>query len=61
MKISKHGSIEKGDDSKITKNEDIIFAFFGKLRKVEFRTYIAYVIVLTIYFQSVIVTYKLYV
>ena len=33
----------------------MIFSFFRKLRKIEFWTYIAYVIVLTICFQSVMV------
>ena len=39
----------------IKKREDMSFAFFRKLRKIEFWTYIAYVIVLTICFQSVMV------
>ena len=59
MKILKNKGVEKDDDDKdkqYQKNEDIIFSFVRKLRKIEFYTYIAYVIVLTIYFQSVMVT-----
>ena len=59
MKILKNKGVEKDDDDKdkqYQKNEDIIFSFVRKLRKIEFYTYIAHVIVLTIYFQSVMVT-----
>ena len=48
MKVSK-----KTITTKI--NNDMIFSFFRKLRKNEFWTYIAHVIVLTICFQSVMV------
>ena len=54
----KNEGIEKDDndkDKQYQKREDMIFSFFRKLRKIEFWTYIAYVIVLTIYFQSVMV------
>ena len=58
MTMSKNEGIEKDDNNKdkqYQKREDMIFPFFRKLRKIEFWTYIAYVIVLTICFQSVIV------
>ena len=58
MTMSKNEGIEKDDNSKdkqYQKREDMIFSFFRKLRKIEFWTYIAYVIVLTICFQSVMV------
>ena len=58
MTMSKNEGIEKDDNNKdkqYQKREDMIFSFFRKLRKIEFWTYIAYVIVLTICFQSVIV------
>ena len=56
--MSKNEGIEKDDndkDKQYQKREDMIFSFFRKLRKIEFWTYIAYVIVLTICFQSVMV------
>ena len=56
--MSKNEGIEKDDNSKdkqYQKREDMIFSFFRKLRKIEFWTYIAYVIVLTICFQSVMI------
>ena len=58
MAMSKNQGIEKDDNNKdkqYQKRKDMIFSFFRKLRKIEFWTYIAYVIVLTICFQSVIV------
>ena len=56
--MSKNEGIEKDyndKDKQYQKREDMIFSFFRKLRKIEFWTYIAYVIVLTICFQSVMV------
>ena len=56
--MTKNKGIEKDDndkDKQYQKREDMIFSFFRKLRKIEFWTYIAYVIVLTICFQSVMV------
>ena len=58
MTMSKNEGIEKDyndKDKQYQKREDMIFSFFRKLRKIEFWTYIAYVIVLTICFQSVMV------
>ena len=58
MTMSKNEGIEKDNndkDKQYQKREDMIFSFFRKLRKIEFWTYIAYVIVLTICFQSVMV------
>ena len=58
MSMSKNEGIEKDGnekDKQYQKREDMIFSFFRKLRKIEFWTYIAYVIVLTICFQSVMV------
>ena len=58
MTMSKIKGIQKDDndkDKQYQKREDMIFSFFRKLRKIEFWTYIAYVIVLTICFQSVMV------
>ena len=55
MTMSKNEGIEKDNndkDKQYQKREDMIFSFFRKLRKIEFWTYIAYVIVLTICFQS---------
>ena len=56
--MSKNEGIEKDyndKDKQYQKREDMIFSFFRKLRKIEFWTYIAYVIVLTICFQSVMI------
>ena len=58
MTMSKNEGMEKDDkdkDKQYQKREDVIFSFFRKLRKIAFWTYIAYVIVLTIYFQLVTV------
>ena len=58
MTMSKNEVIEKDDndkDKQYQKREDMIFSFFRKLRKIEFWTYIAYVIVLTICFQPIMV------
>ena len=58
MTMSKNKGIEEDNndkDKQYQKREDMIFSFFRKLRKIEFWTYIAYVIVLTICFQSVMV------
>ena len=58
MSMSKNEGIEKDGnekDKQYQKREDMIFSFFRKLRKIEFWTYIAYVIVLTICFQSVMI------
>ena len=58
MMMSENVGIEKEDndkDKQYQKKEDMIFLFFIKLRKIEFSTYIAYVIVLTICFQPVMV------
>ena len=58
MTMSKNEGLEKDNndkDKQYQKREDMIFSFFRKLRKIEFWTYIAYVIVLTICFQSVMV------
>ena len=55
MTMSKNEGIEKDNndkDKQYQKREDMIFSFFRKLRKIELWTYIAYVIVLTICFQS---------
>ena len=43
--------------SNIKKRRYNLFTFFRKLRKIEFWQYLAYVIILTILFQSVMVTY----
>ena len=56
--MSKNEGIEKDDndkDKQYQKREDMIFSFFRKLRKIEFWKYIAYVIVLAICFQSVMI------
>ena len=56
MTMSKIKGIQKDDndkDKQYQKREDMIFSFSRKLRKIEFWTYIVYVIVLTICFQSV--------
>ena len=53
MKLSKNEGIQKDDndkDKQYQKREDMIFSYFRKLRKIELWTYIAYVIVLTIFF-----------
>ena len=58
MTLSKNEGMEKDDEDKdkqYQKRGDVIFSFFRKLRKTAFWTYIAYVIVLIIYFQSVTV------
>ena len=58
MTMSKNEDMEKDDKDKnkqYQKREDEIFSFSRKLRKIAFWTYIAYVIVLTIYFQLVTV------
>ena len=58
MTMSKNESIEKDgndNDKQYQKREDMIFSLFRKLRKIEFLTYIAYVIFLTICFKSVMV------
>ena len=58
MTMSKNEGMEKDDkdkDKQYQKREDVIFSFFRKLRRIAFWTYIAYVIVLTIYFASVTV------
>ena len=52
MTMSKNKGIQKDDndkDKQYQKREDMIFSFFRKLRKIEFWTYIAYVIDLTIF------------
>ena len=53
MTMSKNEGIEKDDngkDKQYQKREDMVFSFFIKLGKIEFWTYIAYVIVPTICF-----------
>ena len=58
MTMSKNEDMEKDDKGKnkqYQKREDEIFSFSRKLRKIALWTYIAYVIVLAIYFQSVTV------
>ena len=58
MTMSKNEGMEKDDkdkDKQYQKREDVIFSFFRRLRRIAFWTYIAYVIVLTIYFASVTV------
>ena len=53
--MSKNKGIEKdnnGKDKQYQKREDMVFSIFKKVRKIEFRTYIAYVTVLTICFRS---------
>ena len=60
MKIYIREDTEKGDndkDKQYEKNEDIIFSFFRELGKIEFWAFMAYVIILNIYFQSAMVTY----
>ena len=58
MAMSNNEGIQKDandKDKQYQKREDMIFSFFRKLRKIEFCTYIANVIVLIICFQSVMV------
>ena len=58
MTISKNEGIGKDDnnnDKQYQERKDFIISFFRKLKKIEFWTYMAYVIVLTICFQSVMV------
>ena len=58
MTISKNEGIGKDDnnnDKQYQEKKDMIISFFRKLRKIEFWTYMAYVILLTICFQSVMV------
>ena len=59
MTMSKNEVIKKDDndkDKQYQKREDMIFSFFRKLRKIKFWTHIAHAIVLTVCFQSVMVT-----
>ena len=58
MTMSRNEGMEKDDNNKdkqYEKREDVTFSFFRRLRKIAFWTYIPYIIVLTIYFQSVTV------
>ena len=56
--MSKNEGMEKDGkdkDKQYQKREHVVFPFFRKLRRIAFWTYIAYVIVLTLYFESVTV------